>query len=358
MAAKSEPKLLSGQKPDARAAGKNAAQNKQTITQLNKAIKDGTLPRVCLLYGEEAFLRRSYRNRIRDAIIGDDDMNCSYFEGSGTDIGEVIAIAETMPFFAEQRLVIVENCDLFTSEASEMTEFLDRLPETTYMLFVEESADKRTRLYKKVADIGMAAQFGYQTPEELTRWIGRRCASAGRQITAGTASMLIDRAGIDMYTLSNELDKLIAYTEGRGEISAEDVNSICIVRLEDRIFDMIDAVADGRQAQALALYSDLLALKEAPIKIMVLIGRQCFTLLSVKDQLERGTPRQAIASACGIRGYIDKYIRQAGRFSRKALEDHVRMTVDMDAAIKNGDLEDQLAVELLLISLSDDNRRT
>ena len=352
MAVKSEGRLLSGQKPDARAAGKNAAQNRHTISDLNRALKEGALGSVCLLYGEEAFLRRSYRNRIRDSIIGDDEMNYSYFEGSSVDVQEIISIAETMPFFADRRLVIVENSGLFTSEAQEMTDFLERLPETTFILFVEESADKRTKLYKKVASMGTVAQFNYQTAEDLSGWLVRKAAGDGRRMSSGTASRLIDRTGIDMYTLSNELDKLIAYTEGRAEISERDIEAVSIVRLEDRIFDMIDAVAEGRRSRALELYADLLALRESPIKILVLIGRQCFTLLSVKDQLERGTPRQQIGEVCGIRVFADKYIRQAGRFTRSRLEDHVRMTVEMDAAIKRGDLDEQLAVELLLISLS------
>ena len=69
---------------------------------INEDIKNGTFKPVYLLYGEEAFLKQSYKKKLRAAISGDDTMNYNYFEGKGLDVNELISLADTMPFFSER----------------------------------------------------------------------------------------------------------------------------------------------------------------------------------------------------------------------------------------------------------------
>ena len=76
---------------------------------LNQDIKSGEFKQIYLLYGEEAFLKNSYKNRLKEAIIGDDTMNFARFEGKGLDVDELIRLADTMPFFAEHRLILIED---------------------------------------------------------------------------------------------------------------------------------------------------------------------------------------------------------------------------------------------------------
>ena len=85
------------------------------MQRLIQDIKTGNFNQIYLLYGEEAYLRRQYRDRLKEAIIGDDTMNYHYYEGKNIAVGEVIDQAQTLPFFAEKRLILVENSGLFKS---------------------------------------------------------------------------------------------------------------------------------------------------------------------------------------------------------------------------------------------------
>ena len=98
------------------------------------------------------------KNRLKEAIVGDDTMNYSYYEGKEIDVNAVISTAETMPFFAPRRLIILENSGLFKKDAEALASYLPELPETTHMIFVEKEIDKRNRLYKKVTTLGYAAE--------------------------------------------------------------------------------------------------------------------------------------------------------------------------------------------------------
>ena len=81
---------------------------------LNEDIKTGNFKPVYLLYGEEAYLKKQYRDRITKAIFPDGDtVNYAYYEGKGINPGELIDLAETMPFFADRRLIVIENSGFF-----------------------------------------------------------------------------------------------------------------------------------------------------------------------------------------------------------------------------------------------------
>ena len=87
---------------------------------LNQDIKTGEFKQIYLLYGEEAFLKNSYKNRLKEAIIGDDTMNFARFEGKGLDVDELIRLADTMPFFAERRLIQIEDSGFFKNACPEL----------------------------------------------------------------------------------------------------------------------------------------------------------------------------------------------------------------------------------------------
>jgi len=341
------------QRPDEKDAKKNASASKATRSEINAAIKGGAPAPVYVLFGEEDFLRRSYKNSFIKTIVGEDTMNLTVFSGENVSIPEIIGTAETMPFFAERRLIVIEESGLFKKECDDFVEYLGHLPESTCIVFSEESVDKRLKLYKKVSAIGgVIAEMKYQSPDELVSWIAAKLSHDGYKITKTAAEEIMARIGVDMNTLAKELDKLESYAGARTEITIEDVDAICGKRIDDRIFDMIEAAGSGRQKQALSLYADLLALREAPIKILVLMTRHIFQLVSVRELDEQGIPSGQIARSVGINFYFDKVLTQARRLSLDKLRKSAEMAVELDAKIKVGDIQDQLAVELLLISLS------
>ena len=115
---------------------------------------------------------------------------------------------------------------------------------------------------------------------------------------------------------------------------------------------MIDAAIEGRTHAALDIYADLLALKEAPLKIMIICGRHLSALLSVKELAAQGLPDREIAAQTGIRDFlVRKYRRQTGRLTETKLIRLLDSITELDASIKAGTVPDQLAVELFITEL-------
>ena len=254
---------------------------------LNQDIKTGQFKQIYLLYGEEAFLKNSYKNRLKEAIIGDDTMNFARFEGKGLDVNELIRLADTMPFFAERRLILIEDSGFFKSASDALVQYLPSMPDTTILLFVESEVDKRNRLYKKVKDMGYAAELNRQDSAQLARWAGGILAREQKKITSRTMDLFLSMTGDDMENIRMELEKVISYTLGRDVITDEDVMAVCTVQVTNRIFDMVAAIVNRQTRKAMDLYEDLLTLKEPPMRILFLIARQFNQLLQVKELMAK-----------------------------------------------------------------------
>ena len=231
------------------------------MQRLTQDIKSGQFNQIYRLYGAEAYLRKQYRDRLKNAIIGDDNMNYHYYEGKDISIGEVIDQAETLPFFAERRLIILENSGFFKSGGEQLAEYLSAPSDTTFFLFVETEVDKRSRLYKAASSKGCAVEFAIQDENTLKKWILGMVKKENKRISESALNFLLEKTGTDMENIRKETEKLFCYCMDKEAITEADIEEICTKRIGNHIFDMVSAIADKKQKQALELYYELLAQK-------------------------------------------------------------------------------------------------
>lgn len=317
---------------------------------LNQDIRTGNFRRVYLLFGEESFLVSSYKKRLKEAIAGEDSMNYNYFEGKAPDVKELISLADTMPFFAEHRLILVDESGFFKGSApEELVDYIPNIPDSTCMVFCEKEVDKRSRLYKKVKEAGYAAELKKQDSDALMQWAVGILSKDGKKITRRTMEYFLERTGDEMENIRMELEKLICYTMGREVITKEDIDAVGTVHVESRIFDMVAAIVTGNRRKAMELYEDLLTLKEPPMRILFLIARQFNQLLQAKELTAGGSGKGEIASRLKVPPFVaGKLIAQAKPFTREQILSRVSQCVELEEAVKTGQLSDQLAVELLI----------
>ena len=324
------------------------------MKSLIQDLNESKFKRVYLLFGEETYLKTLYKNKLKKALIPEEDtVNLTIYEGKGIPVRGVIDQAETMPFFAERRLLLIENSGFFKNAAPEMADYISQIPAETCMVFVEHEVDKRGKLFKAVKAVGRTVEFGRQDEKTLMNWVLSILRKEKKNITSATMELFLERAGTDMEYIGTELEKLLSYTLGRDVITAQDVEAIGTVRAENKIFDMINAITEKKQSKALDLYYDLLALKEPPMRILFLLTRQFNLLLQVKAMREQGFDGNAIAAKMGMQSFILRnYTRQIGRFSLPELKKAVKDCVNTEEAVKTGRLSDVLGVELLIVKYS------
>ena len=324
------------------------------MKSLNEDLKSGQFNNVYLLYGEEAYLKKQYKDKLRNAMVSpDDNMNYAYYEGKGISVNEVIDLAETLPFFAERRLIIMEDTGLFKSASPELADYIKEMPDTTSIIFIETEVDKRGKLYKAVQSKGRVIELGRQDENTLLRWVVGNVRQEGKMIRENTVRFFLAKVGTDMENIQKELEKLFCYTMDKQDITTDDVESICTTQITNQIFDMVNAVADKQQRKALEYYYDLLALKEPAMRILFLLTRQFKLLLEVKTMDKQGYGRKDIAEKTGINPFVvGKYQAQSKAFSSKELRKIMEDSVETEEAIKTGRFTDTLGVELFIIKYS------
>lgn len=285
-------------------------------------------------------------------------MNMAHFEGKGIDVREVISLGDTMPFFSERRVLVLEDTGFFKGQCPQLPEYLGELPEYLCMIFVEDEVDKRSRMYKAVKKAGTAAEFSVQDENTLMRWVLGILKREGRQITRRDMELFLTKTGTDMSNIEKELEKLLCYTMGRDVITARDIEEVCTNQITNRIFEMIRAVSEQDQKKALDLYYDLLALKEPPMRILFLLARQFNMMLQVKDLMRLGYDQKGMADKLGIQSFIVRnYSSYARKYSSARLRQAVEDFTQAEEEVKTGRLGDVMSVELLIVKYSQAGER-
>jgi len=313
-------------------------------------IKENKFQQIYLLYGEERYLKRQYCGKLRKALAGDDEMNVHFFEGKDVPMTEIIDLAETMPFLAERRVIFLSDTGLFKSGGDQMADYLKAPNETTYFVFTESEVDKRSKLFKTVSGNGCAVDFTTQDESTLTKWVASLLAKEGLKVTQSTVLFFLSKTGTDMENIQMELEKLISYCMGRDVVTNEDVEQIVSTWLQDRIFDLTEAVARRQTTKALSLYYDLLSLKVSPLQILAMLARQYNLMFQAKELKKRGSPDREIASKIGVPPFVvGKYLSQASQYKSSELRRALERCAQADHEVKSGQMNDKMSVELIIL---------
>lgn len=322
------------------------------MQRINNDIKQNNFKQIYLLYGEERYLKKQYTDRLHKAMCNEgDSMNTHFYEGKDISVGEIIDLSETLPFLSERRVIFISNSNLFKSGGEKMAEYLASPNETTYFVFTESEVDKRSKLFKAVQNNGCVVEFGVQDENTLKRWIAGIVGRDNKKIAERTVTLFLTKTGTDMENIQMELEKLLCYCMDRDVITDEDVEAVCVNRISNHIFDMVNAIASGNTKEALSLYYDLLALKEPAMRILFLIARQYNLLLQTKELKQKGFSDKDIASKIGVPPFVaGKYVAQASRFKTSDLKAFVKRCVETEEAVKTGHMNDVISVEMLIVS--------
>lgn len=343
---------------------------------------------IYLLHGPDELLR-SERLAVLRAALGEPELaelSTSTLDGRKTSVAEVMHHCDAAPFLTPRRLVIVtgllaqlkrrqqagkkkgeEPADAepakgpsrADADRDALLSYLPVLPETTDLALVEaEAVPRNERPYKevaKLAEAGRAEIVLCEAPEErdLPEWVARRAKHKGGAIERDAALDLAASIGRNLRLLDSELDKLITYRAGAGPIRREDVRLLTPYTQEANIFDMVDAIGQQDGARAVRLLRELERDGAAPLYLLSMIVRQFRILVQVADGMSHGLGKEEIAKAIGLHPFpTQKAMQQSRHWPPADLDAAYDKLLATDLAIKTGKLPDELAVELLVVELS------
>ncbi|QIB69846.1 DNA polymerase III subunit delta [Aminipila butyrica] len=341
-------------------------EKEHAFQRLAKDLKEGTIGPVVALFGREQYLVHWSSQQIAEQFIHPAcrDMDLSVLEEDRITIDAIKEACETFTMMSQKRIVLVKDFPLLSggrmkgfseSQEAELAEYVKEIPESCILIFTAESADKRKKLYKAISDRGQAYDFEALSEKALRSFVEKRFKAAGKVTKPSIINEFIQSSGYfhkesdyTLYNLENDIRKIIAYSEGP-EIVLSDVLSTVSGNLETSVFAMLDAISIGRKDEAYMLLHSLLNAGENLYMILSLIASQFETILEVKEMLEEGHNQKQMQGILKIHEFrIKKALSFSGRYSVGQLKKILTKVYEIDRHIKNGLLDQHLALELFI----------
>jgi DNA polymerase III subunit delta len=292
------------------------------------------------------------------------ELNTSEFAGETTSVPEIIGAVSSYPFLADRRLVIVRGLvgwltrkgagETGKKALDQLADELPHLPPYARLVLIE-----RHKLPDNSKIVKLAREHGYEkaftAPKDSTGWIIKRARDEyTAEIEPRAAAALASVIGDDLRRADNELLKLVSYVGGERPINENDVARLTPYVAEASLFEMVDALAEGRGKAAITLIHTLLGeQKEDPFALYGMIVRQFRLLLLTREYLSAGGSPGSISEALHVHSFVaQKLAKQSRIFSVDQLEQIYRALLDNDLKMKTGRIKPELALDLFIANLS------
>lgn len=339
---------------------KTSAADAAAVKQLKSDLSAGTLGRLYIFHGEEAYLRDFYLGQMKKKLLsgGMEAFNLHTLQARECDPKSLGQIVDCLPMMSRRTMVVVYDYDLFKAPAEQretMAALFADLPEYVCLVFVydliEYKPDARTKLAAAIKANGTAVKFTRQEQGDLVDWIRRRFKALDHDIDSELARYLIFLCGDLMTGLISEIGKIGAYARHRA-VTRADIDAVAIPQLDAVVFQLTDAITAGDFDKAVSVLSDLLHMGEPPIKLLSVLGRQLRQLYSARLAMEERKGTGYLVELWGMRSAYpaQKLLDAARRFDRSWCRWAVVQAAETDLKMKSqvGADGEELLIDLIL----------
>ncbi|MGE5221920.1 MAG: DNA polymerase III subunit delta [Omnitrophica WOR_2 bacterium] len=326
-------------------------------------------PVVYILHGEDELAITQYIAELQ-AKLGDRalaDMNTIRLDGRSASFEDLETAANTPPFLAERRLVVLSYPKARLASASNQGKFrtlLDRVPVSVALVLVEynpltDAREKRSKKLFWLEEYGtnggkrvLMKAFPLPVGAAMEQRIHLLAKQAGGQIAPPAVELLASLVGDNPRIADQEIHKLLAYVNYNRPIQAEDVEHLTEDQGHGDIFAMVDAIGNRDSRKAINLLHRLLEDQEVG-SIFSMVVRQFRMILLSKEMLERGIQTADIARNLKTPNFVaEKITGQARKFTMPALEAIYNGLLDIDEGIKTGEMEGPLALDTFIARIT------
>jgi DNA polymerase-3 subunit delta len=247
-------------------------------------------------------------------------------------------------FLSPKKLLILHRPSKLQNQSEQLEELLSQAPESTEVILVDPSIDKRTALYKLLKNKTDFQEFVPLSTAQLVNWLVKEAKLRGSDTSAGAANYLIERVGSNQDLLFNELKKLILYNQ---KIDTSLINLLTEPNPQSSIFELLDSALSGQTKRALSLYREQRQLKVEPSQIIAMLSWQLHILALVKS----ANDTKQLANFTKLSPYvISKSLRLARNISMTQLKSMVGELLTLDTNLKSKKIEADEALEYYLLT--------
>jgi DNA polymerase-3 subunit delta len=327
-----------------------------TPDQLGSQIHSHKLEPLYLFDGPEPWLKNRAIDQIIDAVLPAEarDLNLDRFSGTSADGSQVVNAAQSLPFLAERRLVLVNSTEEFsTKDQKIIAEGISNLPTSTCLIFLYQGkASLREEIPAMVSSLGSLVTFWTPFENQLPSWIIQEVKNRNKTINWDAARALAESCS-SLQEISGELDKLFLFVGKKPQITLTDVQQLGLPDSTGDYKELEDAIWNRNLPEALfqaELLADLGKRGESIFPILTRVFRMLLLGHTLKNEKKAGLTE--IYTGVGVRGKLRQNLFNMGmrHYSKGDLQSNYGRVVQADFDLKTGGLPSRMAVSLLLLN--------
>lgn len=331
---------------------------------LKSSLSRGNLLNTYFIFGNDAYLKKMYVDKIIDKVTGRDDVfNFVQFE-NGCNLQEVFDAQTQFPLMADKKCVVIcdydfEHCG--KSDFEKLTDLLKNPVDTTVLIFWCNNLEfefKKNDKAKKLAAAaeaggGMAVQIDHRGLSDLKKMLTDGAAARGAKMDAATAAYLIENCGEDINILKSELEKICAYI-GKGTITRDVIEKVSVKSVEASVYNLSKEIFAHNISGAMRLLDELFYMRIEPAVILHSISSAFVDIARVCAALKQGVRPADIAKDFGY-GNREFVLTRAADNARNLDDTKISLCLDeivtADSTLKSFNANERTVIEQLVVKL-------
>lgn len=335
------------------------------VKQLEGMIREGSLPGLVLLWGEDGpAVQRCQRLLEKAAVTAFPDFNSYRCDGKApVDLDALGDSARSLPMMAKRRFALVDDLNpelLSAADLTKLQQLAEELPEETLLVItmrsvlpdLKKKSGKGAKVYALCDKYGGVCCFQRPAASAAAQLAAARAGELGSSLTKNDALLLAEYCGRDPQRLLVETEKLAAHSPGG--ITAEDIRLLVAPVTEARVFDLSDRIVSGSCAAAMATIDDLIFQRESPVTILTILSMAFVDMYRAAAARKAGVPAAEAKKAYGYGGSgfrYDKGVQNQRRFSLPMLEDILELLAQADSRMKVSGVDPRVVLETLVADI-------
>jgi DNA polymerase-3 subunit delta len=332
--------------------------------EFEKTLHKGDISPLYYFYGDEPYLIDRGVKRLLSSLVAPEfrDFNLTIFYAKECKGDEIVNASQTMPMFADRRVVLVKRGgDLSAAALEILTDYVADPSPSTCLIFEGEKIDQRKKFFVEMKKQGRLVECKRLYENQLGPFIREEVAVCGKRVEAAAVELLVYLVGNNLQELAAQVEKVTTYVGARETVKLADIKEVVSDTKVDSIFELADALGGRELGKALRCLNTILRDGEAPLMVLAMLTRHFRQLWKVRELGDRKLPPQEIGKAAGINPYFLKgVLSQAQNYRRSEFKWIFERLFETDLALKTSGGKPHGLMESLVIDIcrTEQSRRT
>lgn len=316
------------------------------------------------LYGAEDFLMEWAVNQIIERYVDESarSLDVQFVDGDTCTAADIMGAARAFSMFSDKRVIVVrnflptyrKNTDV---DGDALCEFCENHLGQNMLLFVLESKySQDINAYgKKLMKACSSYEFARLDKAALQSFINKRIHAAGKMLGHREMDYLIDLTGYynkeseyNLTQLDSDLIKIINACEG-DNLTTELINELLVGKEDKYVFNLVDAMMAGNKVKAMETAETIIREDDGSMAVLALLTKQFEIMYDTLELEKEGYSIGQMAKLTGVNEFrLKKAYQSARHFSLSRIKEILTNTYNIDRDIKNGDMDKDIAFELLV----------